>query len=70
MLEQRLVIESDEIGAPLDAPCEAATSATEKLPYEAPVLQVYRDMEDLLALDPPIPGQEAAWSDAEEEHSE
>jgi hypothetical protein len=28
----------------------------EKLPYEAPKLNIYRDMGDLLALDPPTPG--------------
>src|SRR5436190_1404477 len=36
-----------------------------KLPYETPMLQIYRDMGDLLALDPPIPGlAETPWKDA------
>jgi beta-phosphoglucomutase-like phosphatase (HAD superfamily) len=36
----------------------AATAASEasRKPYQAPALQVYRDMQDLLALDPPMPG--------------
>jgi hypothetical protein len=33
-----------------------AASQSTKLPYEAPQLHVYRDMEELLALDPPTPG--------------
>lgn len=36
----------------------------EKKPYARPVLQVYRDMQELLALDPPAPGMnQIAWSD-------
>lgn len=27
-----------------------------KQPYEAPVLNIYRDMEELFAIDPPMPG--------------
>ena len=30
--------------------------AEQRTPYEAPSLQAYRDMGDLLALDPPMPG--------------
>jgi len=34
----------------------------EKKPYAAPQLQIYRDMQDLLALDPPAPGMnQIAW---------
>ena len=37
---------------------------TAKAPYARPSLQTYRDMEDLLALDPPAPGMtRIAWSD-------
>jgi len=33
-----------------------------RLPYESPQLTAYRDMEDLLALDPPTPGlQDIPW---------
>jgi hypothetical protein len=38
----------------------------QRLPYESPSLNIYRDMADLLALDPPMPGfQEPAWRDPE-----
>ena len=41
--------------------------AQEKLPYESPDLNAYRDMADLLALDPPVPGlQEHAWQEWDE----
>ncbi len=37
----------------------------EKLDYETPQLQIYRDMGDLLALDPPQPGFEnTPWKEA------
>jgi hypothetical protein len=33
--------------------------------YQAPVLEAYRDMEDLLALDPPMPGlRDVPWKPA------
>ena len=39
-----------------------------KLPYEPPILNAYRDMADLLALDPPMPGfGEIAWKEPDEE---
>lgn len=41
-------------GAPADTAEEAPPAA--RLPYEAPRLHVYRDMGNLLALDPPTPG--------------
>lgn len=28
----------------------------EKVPYEIPKINIYRDLGDLLALDPPVPG--------------
>jgi hypothetical protein len=37
---------------------------SDKLSYMAPQLEVYRDMEDLLALDPPVPGMnEVTWKE-------
>jgi len=39
-----------------DSATLAAPQSAAKMTYEAPRLQVYRDMEDLLALDPPTPG--------------
>jgi Coenzyme PQQ synthesis protein D (PqqD) len=42
--------------------------ASEMLPYEAPKLNIYRDMGDLLALDPPTPGlEDISWKETEEE---
>ena len=36
--------------------------------YDAPRLNIYRDMGDLLALDPPTPGlQDIAWKEADDE---
>jgi hypothetical protein len=44
--------------------------AADKLSYEAPKLNIYRDMGDLLALDPPTPGlQDIAWKDSDDEKS-
>ena len=41
-----------------------------RLPYEAPALNIYRDMGDLLALDPPMPGlAEMNWKEPEDESS-
>lgn len=40
-----------------------AAPAAAKKPYRKPALQVFRDMEELLALDPPAPGMnQIAWS--------
>ena len=47
-----------------EGPPPAAVEPVEqhKLPYESPQLTAYRDMEDLLALDPPTPGlQDIPW---------
>ena len=39
-------------------------SVSAKLPYEPPRIHVYRDMEELLALDPPTPGLgDLRWKD-------
>jgi len=39
----------------------------DKLPYEIPKLNIYRDMGDLLALDPPVPGLgDTPWKEPEE----
>ena len=42
----------------------ARVASAGRLPYEAPTLESYSDMADLLALDPPMPGlAEPAWID-------
>jgi hypothetical protein len=46
------------------APEHAAPAADTKKPYQPPSLQVYRDMQELLALDPPAPGMnQIAWNE-------
>jgi hypothetical protein len=53
-------------GAPPQKPL--VQEGQQKLPYETPQLNIYRDMGDLLALDPPVPGfQEIAWKEPKEE---
>ena len=60
LLEEKLVAPTDERPAsPL-----SANSLGPKRDYAAPELQIYRDMGDLLALDPPVPGLEPIpWDD-------
>ncbi len=65
-LAAQLVAEDLVVVAGDEVPAEGADPAPppQKLPYETPKLNVYRDMEDLLALDPPMPGlQETPWKD-------
>lgn len=47
----------------------ALASFDRRLPYERPSLHVYRDMGDLLALDPPTPGLDSPWKDSEREEA-
>ena len=59
LLEQRLVFEADSavVTGPTDRPV-----AAEKRDYVAPSLNIYTDMGDLLALDPPVPGfEDISW---------
>ena len=65
-LAAQLVAEDLVAAAGDEVPAEGADPAppTQKLPYETPTLNVYRDMEELLALDPPMPRlQETPWKD-------
>jgi hypothetical protein len=49
-------------GTSADVPGSAAPGSARKA-YRKPALQVFRDMEELLALDPPAPGMnKIAWS--------
>jgi hypothetical protein len=60
LMGEQLVVEStDSVAAPtFDTP-------DAKLPYETPTLNTYKDMNDLLALDPPMPGlQEIPWEES------
>jgi hypothetical protein len=52
LVEEQLVIPSNAASGRE----ELQQQSPQRLPYEAPVLNIYRDMADLLALDPPMPG--------------
>ena len=48
-------------------PAPSAAASEQKLPYETLALTIYRDMGDLLALDPPMPTlQEIPWKEPAE----
>jgi hypothetical protein len=53
LVQENLVV-STENGTSRAA--EIRMEQQEKVPYEIPKLNIYRDMGDLLALDPPVPG--------------
>ena len=52
LLREDLAEKRDDAHGPVPPPEAALTS---RLKYSAPTLHAYRDMEDLLALDPPTP---------------
>jgi len=65
LLEEKLILEAD-VGT--NGEREETRQVEDKVPYEQPQLNIYRDMGDLLALDPPTPGLEATpWKDPGEE---
>lgn len=61
LVQENLVVSSENgISAAAQLPIEEQ----EKMPYELPKLNIYRDMGDLLALDPPVPGLgDTPWKD-------
>jgi len=62
LLEEKLIV-CKENGESTDLKCEEKSHNI--LPYESPSLNIYRDMGDLLALDPPMPGMaETPWQKA------
>jgi hypothetical protein len=64
LVQENLVITSEN---GKHSPAEATTDHRDKLPYELPKLNIYRDMGDLLALDPPVPGLgDTPWKEPEE----
>lgn len=69
MLDESLVERVHEQTPPKAAPVESTPE--NKLTYRAPELCIYRDMADLLALEPPTPGsaQEDLWPGSENEES-
>ena len=63
LLQEGLVTVAD---GKLPPPPQQAVTAP-PLPYEPPILNAYRDMADLLALDPPVPGfKDIGWKDPTE----
>jgi hypothetical protein len=61
LVEERIVLPADD-GA--SEPAEVSLETQWIVPYEAPVLETYSDMADLLALDPPMPGlDKVSWRD-------
>jgi hypothetical protein len=65
LVDENLILAADGVaGGDRERPGQVDT----KEPYEPPQLNIYRDMGDLLALDPPTPGLEATpWKDPGEE---
>jgi len=67
LIQENLVTASDVSGANRD---NKPLAPQQKLPYESPHLNVYRDMGQLLALDPPMPGlKDISWKEPEPEVS-
>ena len=65
LMRENLVIVSDKPAAPAE---RQESVAGQRLPYEPPKLNIYRDMSDLLALDPPMPSlEEIPWKDSSQE---
>jgi len=61
LVSEELIVAVPEDGAGAAAPPRAPQP---RRPYTAPVLHIYRDMGDLLALDPPIPAlRDLPWKD-------
>ena len=64
LLQENLVVTSEN-GSSHAA--EVIAEQEDKLPYELPKLNIYRDMGDLLALDPPVPGlADTPWKEPED----
>jgi hypothetical protein len=64
LVQENLVVATENGAA---APTEKAMEQQEKAPYDIPKLNIYRDMGDLLALDPPVPGLgDTPWKEPEE----
>ena len=63
LVQENLMVSTENGTA---APAQAMEHQ-DRLPYEIPKLNIYRDMGDLLALDPPVPGLgDTPWKEPEE----
>jgi len=66
LLAERLLVPANGGGASGGASLVESSSgaAATRLPYDAPMLTTYRDMADLLALDPPMPRlEDIVWEE-------
>jgi hypothetical protein len=64
LVQENLVASTENGTGPA---AEVKMEQQEKVPYEIPKLNIYRDMGDLLALDPPVPGLgDTPWKEPEE----
>lgn len=65
LVQEKLVIVSDQASP---ARHTREIQGQPRLPYESPRLNIYRDMGDLLALDPPMPSlEEIPWKESGQE---
>ena len=65
LVQEKLVIVSDQASS---ARRTREIQGQPRLPYESPRLNIYRDMGDLLALDPPMPSlEEIPWKESGQE---
>ena len=68
LVQENLLVGSQDAPAFLNG---GTIESPQKLPYEVPQLNIYRDMGDLLALDPPTPGlQDIVWKEPDDESSQ
>jgi hypothetical protein len=64
------IVTSADAGPASGVSADIDAGSPELRPYEPPVLERYADMEDLLALDPPMPGiANLPWQGADESGS-
>jgi len=64
LVQENLVVASEN---GVSGAAQRQIEEQEKVPYEIPKLNIYRDMGDLLALDPPVPGLgDTPWKEPEE----
>ena len=57
LVEENLLVATDE--GPVEAP---GAFDGERQPYAAPSVTIFRDMEDILAFDPPLPQPGTVWT--------
>jgi hypothetical protein len=64
LVAERLLVQADGTTNGAPAVTSSGPAANGRLPYDVPTLTTYRDMADLLALDPPMPRlEDIVWED-------